>query len=528
MSFSDTIDLQPQDAPSAQDHSRKPSITAQQPIAPHQAAEIRHVQEERQSEEEVLSHAWQQSATNTNGLSDEPPSDDETNMRDDQQAPRQNGQQGQQENSETDGESDDDMMDKISSSPSISDGRYSPFTYTTTTITPITPVHVASSSMIWPRRSSSLYTPTPPRHSNIPLYNFTSSPPVYHGAGSTESLPFVRTPTHLPIANMSAPRSASPFPFRKMLHGPRSPHRRPSTPLSEEVECGSEQSSSPFVESPRHLPLHFRHDSNSSNSKVQSSGHHHFVVQEVERVRMVTIEETSTSWKDVEDEGVEEDEYEDEECIEEDDVGPAVPPKDDLPGTSKNNGFYAQPNMVKSASDMELEAQLLPENDPLLADDVFFDAKENIAKATATSSDEDEEGWETESESKYSDDSFDSATFDNDNDDDSRMHRSCGIDTDDRFIDSGWGGECLREIEDIDFEFVYALHTFVATVEGQANAQKGDTMVLLDDSNSYWWLVRVVKDSTIGWHNHIRDDEIMLMRSQDIYQQNILKRQQND
>ncbi|EER24896.1 SH3 domain containing protein [Coccidioides posadasii C735 delta SOWgp] len=53
--------------------------------------------------------------------------------------------------------------------------------------------------------------------------------------------------------------------------------------------------------------------------------------------------------------------------------------------------------------------------------------------------------------------------------------------------------------EDIDFEFVYALHTFFATVEGQANATKGDTMVLLDDSNSYWWLVRVVKDGSIGY-----------------------------
>lgn len=67
-----------------------------------------------------------------------------------------------------------------------------------------------------------------------------------------------------------------------------------------------------------------------------------------------------------------------------------------------------------------------------------------------------------------------------------------------RLVDSGWGGDCLRDLEDIDFEFVYALHTFVATVEGQANATKGDTMVLLDDSNSYWWLVRVVKDSSIG------------------------------
>jgi len=58
--------------------------------------------------------------------------------------------------------------------------------------------------------------------------------------------------------------------------------------------------------------------------------------------------------------------------------------------------------------------------------------------------------------------------------------------------------------EDIDFEFVYALHTFVATVEGQANATKGDTMVLLDDSNSYWWLVRVVKDSSIGLLSNLK------------------------
>ncbi|KAK1781781.1 hypothetical protein QBC45DRAFT_320474, partial [Copromyces sp. CBS 386.78] len=70
---------------------------------------------------------------------------------------------------------------------------------------------------------------------------------------------------------------------------------------------------------------------------------------------------------------------------------------------------------------------------------------------------------------------------------------------DEDFLESGWGGECLQDTEDIDFEFVYALHTFVATVEGQANATKGDTMVLLDDSNSYWWLVRVVKDSSIGY-----------------------------
>jgi len=45
---------------------------------------------------------------------------------------------------------------------------------------------------------------------------------------------------------------------------------------------------------------------------------------------------------------------------------------------------------------------------------------------------------------------------------------------------------------------MYALHSFAATVEGQANAIKGDMLVLLDDSNSYWWLVRIVKDHTVG------------------------------
>lgn len=87
------------------------------------------------------------------------------------------------------------------------------------------------------------------------------------------------------------------------------------------------------------------------------------------------------------------------------------------------------------------------------------------------------------------------AGFDDDDDDDDRDLLSL---MDSRFLEPNCPTECLLKPEDIDFEFVYALHTFVATVEGQANATKGDTMVLLDDSNSYWWLVRVVKDSSIG------------------------------
>lgn len=103
-------------------------------------------------------------------------------------------------------------------------------------------------------------------------------------------------------------------------------------------------------------------------------------------------------------------------------------------------------------------------------------------------------------------------------------------DVDERFVECGWDAECLQNAEDIDFEFVYALHTFVATVEGQANATKGDTMVLLDDSNSYWWLVRVVKDSSIGEY-FLRPDVRMLSNSrlcQAIYQQSISRRRQRD
>jgi hypothetical protein len=115
---------------------------------------------------------------------------------------------------------------------------------------------------------------------------------------------------------------------------------------------------------------------------------------------------------------------------------------------------------------------------------------------------------------------------DDDSDDDDDDDRGPFLPPTSRFVDSGWGGECLQDTEDIDFDFVYALHTFVATVEGQANATKGDTMVLLDDSNSYWWLVRVVKDSSIGrqrWPGRNMDQRL-LTPPQDTYQQNTLKR----
>ncbi|KAL2820787.1 hypothetical protein BJX63DRAFT_418400 [Aspergillus granulosus] len=70
---------------------------------------------------------------------------------------------------------------------------------------------------------------------------------------------------------------------------------------------------------------------------------------------------------------------------------------------------------------------------------------------------------------------------------------------DDDLMDKISSSPSINDDDDINFEFVYALHNFVATVDGQANAAKGDNMVLLDDSNSYWWLVRIVKDGSIGY-----------------------------
>ncbi|KAK5060089.1 hypothetical protein LTR84_009973 [Exophiala bonariae] len=148
--------------------------------------------------------------------------------------------------------------------------------------------------------------------------------------------------------------------------------------------------------------------------------------------------------------------------------------------TSNNSGLATQLQGIPLSESQEFRRYLLPTDDPLLRDVIDAQSDEYFY---------DEEGdWE--------DDDSSVADPDLSSDDDPEDFQ---FSNDDRFIDSGWGGECLREIEDIDFEFVYALHTFVATVEGQANATKGDTMVLLDDSNSYWWLVRVVKDGSIGY-----------------------------
>ncbi|KAI8997213.1 hypothetical protein BDB01DRAFT_770279 [Pilobolus umbonatus] len=64
---------------------------------------------------------------------------------------------------------------------------------------------------------------------------------------------------------------------------------------------------------------------------------------------------------------------------------------------------------------------------------------------------------------------------------------------------SDTGSELSIPNSAIDFDMVYALHTFGATVEGQASVVRGDALTLLDDSNSYWWLVKVLKTAEVGY-----------------------------
>ena len=67
-------------------------------------------------------------------------------------------------------------------------------------------------------------------------------------------------------------------------------------------------------------------------------------------------------------------------------------------------------------------------------------------------------------------------------------------------MDMGMSPEDEIDINEvINMEWVYAMHTFVASLEGQVCVYHGDSCVLLDDTNSYWWLVKSVKTNEIGY-----------------------------
>ena len=61
---------------------------------------------------------------------------------------------------------------------------------------------------------------------------------------------------------------------------------------------------------------------------------------------------------------------------------------------------------------------------------------------------------------------------------------SDGEERDDHMDDDDGSSSLSIPNESINFDLVYALHSFAATVEGQANAVKGDSLILMDDSNS--------------------------------------------
>lgn len=178
-----------------------------------------------------------------------------------------------------------------------------------------------------------------------------------------------------------------------------------------------------------------------------------------------------------------------------DTLGPLISEQHQLDAPHEWEGLSQSYDMDDVSADFH--HLLLPPDDPLL-DNSFDDAD---LSSTSTDSSPVRYRHLRVDGKRHAGEVEESDSEDNDNDsfgDDDDDTEDISFIDDPRYTDSGWGGECLRDTEDIDFEFVYALHTFVATVEGQANATKGDTMVLLDDSNSYWWLVRVAKDSSIG------------------------------
>ncbi|KAI8338970.1 hypothetical protein BC941DRAFT_421751 [Chlamydoabsidia padenii] len=55
------------------------------------------------------------------------------------------------------------------------------------------------------------------------------------------------------------------------------------------------------------------------------------------------------------------------------------------------------------------------------------------------------------------------------------------------------------DVESIDYRAVYARHVFIATVEGQISVMQDDKLTLLDDTNAYWWLVKIIKTSDVGY-----------------------------
>ncbi|KAK5167772.1 protein phosphatase regulator [Saxophila tyrrhenica] len=460
----DTIDLQDQDNPTAAEH-QKPVIHGG--LGAHQRAEVHHVLEERNSEEHALADAWNMSGD----ITEEPGTIDHSQNQHLEQDSATNGMQrdGEDdgENGETEGDADDDMMDRISSSPSIDDGGF-------TSPSSLTPVrhNPAIERVKWPPRTSSL-SPSP-RDTPTSTRERTSNQSAH---SPPDSSPLQQTPQHLPLHVRRIGRVPSPLVSQ--------PDLSPSPSLDDEVHLPARpvpfkrtqrsSSASKYRHSKGRYEEPLDHLAGSPIMQSAAAMHGSGTDPEVRKVQFATgPEEQDPDMNSYDDQNSERSVIV--HSIEAE-SRPIESPFRKNPFTSNladtTRPGLPDPSSFNSLASLDMDDVLLPNDDPLLDTPPSpTDSADSWESSEADSLDEDENDDDTD------------ALFDP---------------LDDRFIDSGWGGECLRDTEDIDFEFVYALHTFVATVEGQANAQKGDTMVLLDDSNSYWWLVRVVKDNSIGY-----------------------------
>ncbi|RYP79105.1 hypothetical protein DL771_000083 [Monosporascus sp. 5C6A] len=392
----DTIDLQDRSAPSAKDHRRPPpqSTTFNGLLAPHQAETIREVVEDR-ADEECRSPQLSWANGDSGDLSQHPEalayhvanSINRNNMQqqDALVAAAQNGGAVSDDadmGAEGDEDLDDDMMDKISSSPSIEDGGY-------TLPSP------------WPRRVDSL-------HHSVSYSDAPSSPGLSEARSSS---PYLDAPEHPPLQSLSRQASKAAVDASSCHH---------------------------------HLPGEYtgRGEDHDARDDRDYGTDHTEVNENDESARC-----DSTDYED---------------------------PYEEMEQGNLSSSFEKSIEFVERRIQsvgaprqaMEQARQRHPDS-PTIDPELDRDDGYDFTIPYDASEDDDDDDF------PFTDDP--------------------------RYIDSGWDGECLQDSEDIDFEFVYALHTFVATVEGQANATKGDTMVLLDDSNSYWWLVRVVKDSSIGY-----------------------------
>ena len=249
----DTIDLQDSEAPSASEHTKHPINGAG--IAPHQAAQYQHVAEERHSEEAALASEW------ADNLTEEPGAMDVDHPETEGAKEGEGGKEGE----ETEAEGDDDMMDRISSSPSIDDGE----SWHWPSSSPPTSQDTVEEGAAWPERGSSRSV-TPTLVHTPQRATFNQSPIISPSSTSTaQSSPFVRTPEHLPLRLLPQETCGSPIGTREVdsvepvKHRPPTPPSRPSlgalgklrmSPTLPQPQC-AEFVDSPTIYTPDTSPL---------------------------------------------------------------------------------------------------------------------------------------------------------------------------------------------------------------------------------------------------------------------------------